>query len=57
LNYKASLDFGRTKMKLKGLSTPVETFRVDLRPEGGNKGVLAVVWEKTKAYLLFRMLS
>jgi hypothetical protein len=56
LNYKPSLDFGRTKMKLKALSDPVETFRVDLRSEGGNKGVLALVWENTEAYIAFTVL-
>src|ERR1700712_2990067 len=43
LNYKPSLDFGRTKMNLKTLPETVETFRVDLRSNGGNKGTLALV--------------
>src|SRR5882724_8556580 len=38
LNYNSSLDFGRTRMNLKHLGTPVETFRVDLRSDGGSKG-------------------
>jgi hypothetical protein len=53
LNYNASLDFGRTKMNLKTLPAPVETFRVDLRNDGGNKGTLALVWEKTEASIPF----
>jgi hypothetical protein len=49
LDYRPSLDFGRTKMNVKALNAPVETLRIDLRNEGGNKGTLAVVWEKTEA--------
>ncbi|HVW85043.1 MAG TPA: DUF2911 domain-containing protein [Bryobacteraceae bacterium] len=48
LNYNPSLDFGRTKMNLKKLPEPVETFRVDLRNDGGNKGTLALAWETTE---------
>jgi hypothetical protein len=57
LNYKPSLDFGRTKMKLKTLPDPVETFRVDLRAEGGNKGTLALIWENTEATVPFTVLQ
>ena len=53
LNYNASYDFGRTKMNLKTLPSPVETFRIDLRNDGGNKGTLALVWEKTEASIPF----
>jgi len=53
LNYNSSLDFGRTKMNLRTLPDPVETFRVDLRADGGNKGILALVWEKTEASIPF----
>jgi hypothetical protein len=53
LDYKAQLDFGRTKMNLRTLSAPVETFRIDLRADGGNKGTLALVWEKTEASIPF----
>jgi hypothetical protein len=53
LNYNARLDFGRTKMNLKTLAAPVETFRIDLRADGGNKGTLALVWEKTEASIPF----
>ncbi len=56
LNYNASLDFGRTKMNVKRLDTPVETFRVDLRNDGGNKGTLALVWENTEASIPFTVL-
>lgn len=53
LNYRAVMDFGRTKMILKRLADPIETFQVDLRNEGGNKGTLALVWENTEAYIPF----
>lgn len=53
LNYNQALDFGRTKMNLRTLAQPVETFRVDLRDEGGNQGTLALVWENTEASIPF----
>jgi hypothetical protein len=53
LNYNPSYDFGRTKMNLKMLPSPVETFRIDLRNDGGNKGTLALIWEKTEASIPF----
>lgn len=56
LNYNSSLDFGRTKMNLKTLAAPVETFRVDLRADGGNKGTLALDWETTEASIPFTVL-
>jgi len=53
LNYDASRDFGRTKMNLKTLPAPVETFRIELRSDGGNKGTLALLWERTEASIPF----
>jgi hypothetical protein len=53
LNYDASQDFGRTKMNLKKLDSPVETFKIDLRSDGGNKGTLALDWETTEASIPF----
>ncbi len=53
LYYKEQFDFGRTPMKTKTLDAPVEAFRVDLRANGGNQGTLALVWEKTEAYIPF----
>ena len=53
LNYDASQDFGRTKMNLKTLAEPVETFKIELRPDGGNKGTLALLWETTEASIPF----
>ena len=49
LDYDSSTDFGRTKMNLKSLPAPVETFKIDLRDDGGNQGTLALDWETTEA--------
>jgi Protein of unknown function (DUF2911) len=53
LDYDSSRDFGRTKMNVKMLAAPVETFKIDLRSDGGNKGTLALVWETTEASIPF----
>jgi Protein of unknown function (DUF2911) len=53
LNYDPSQDFGRTRMNLKTLGTPVETFQIALRQDGGNQGILAVLWETTEASIPF----
>jgi hypothetical protein len=53
LNYDSSQDFGRTKMNLKTLAAPVETFKVELRSDGGNQGTLALLWETTEASIPF----
>jgi len=52
-DYDSSTDFGRTKMNLKTLPTPVETFKIELRSDGGNQGTLALVWETTEASIPF----
>ena len=49
LDYDASRDFGRTKMTIKKLDAPVETFKIELRPGAGNQGTLALLWETTEA--------
>jgi hypothetical protein len=49
LYYKQPFDFGRTPMTVKKLDSPAETFRVDVRDNGGNKGTLALIWETTEA--------
>jgi Protein of unknown function (DUF2911) len=53
LNYDSSRDLGRTKMNVKRLTTPVETFRIELRSNEGNKGTLALLWETTEASIPF----
>jgi len=53
LDYDAAEDFGRTKMTVKTLAAPVETFRIDLTSNGGNKGTLSLIWETTEASIPF----
>ncbi len=56
LDYDPAEDFGRTKMDLRTLSQPVETFRIELTSNGGNKGTLALIWETTEASIPFTVL-
>jgi hypothetical protein len=60
LDYDPSADFGRTKMSVKALKMPVETFKIELRADGsakeGNKGTLALLWENTEASIPFTVL-
>ena len=56
MNYDPSADLGRTRMNFRTLGAPVETFRVDLRNDGGNKGTLALVWETTEVSIPFTVL-
>jgi hypothetical protein len=56
LDYDAAEDFGRTKMNLKTITATVETFRIDLTGNGGNKGTLALIWENTEASIPFTVL-
>jgi hypothetical protein len=57
LNYDSSQDFGRTKMNVRTLAAPVETFKIDLRSDGGNKGTLALLWETTEASIPFTVVQ
>jgi hypothetical protein len=56
-DYDSSTDFGRTKMNLKTLAAPVETFKIDLRSDSGNQATLALDWEKTEASIPFTVLQ
>jgi len=56
LDYDVAEDFGRTKMTVKILATPVETFRIELSSNGGNKGTLSLIWETTEASIPFTVL-
>jgi len=51
LNYDETQDFARVKMNLKTLTTPVETFKIELEPTNGNNGTLSVMWENTNAWV------
>lgn len=56
LYYDQSRDFGRTRMNVKTILLPVETFRIELRPQEENKGILALLWEQTEASIPFTVL-
>jgi hypothetical protein len=49
LDYRSDKDIGRMKMNLKKLDKPVEQLTFEIRPDGGNKGTLALMWENTEA--------
>jgi hypothetical protein len=56
LDYEPERDFGRTKMNLKALASPVEVMKIDLTATGAKSGTLGVVWEKTEAWIPFTIL-
>lgn len=56
LDYDPAEDFGRTKMNVRTLASPVETLRFDLISNGGNKGTLTLRWETTEASVPFTIL-
>jgi len=51
LDYSDAQDFGRVKMNLKPLSSPVETFKIELASTGANAGTLSLNWENTSAWV------
>jgi hypothetical protein len=51
LNYDPTQDFGRVKMNLKSVNSPVETFKIELASTGGNNGTLSLLWENTDAWV------
>ncbi|MEQ1886933.1 MAG: DUF2911 domain-containing protein [Bryobacteraceae bacterium] len=55
LDHDASTDIGRTKMMLKTLEKPVEQLTFEIRPDGGNKGTIALIWENTEATIGFTL--
>src|SRR5579863_162460 len=57
LDYDAAEDFGRTKMTVRTLAAPVETFRIELASNTGNKGTLSLIWETTEASIPFTVLQ
>lgn len=48
-NYNKADDLGRTPLAVKQLSSPVEEFTIELKPEGANKLLLTLAWENTQA--------
>src|SRR5579863_6066880 len=53
LDYRANKDIGRVKMNLKPLDKQVESLTFEVRSDGGNKGTVALIWEKTEASFPF----
>jgi hypothetical protein len=59
LDYNSAEDLGKTKMTVKTLAKPVETFRIELSSNGGassKTGTLALIWETTEASIPFTVL-
>jgi hypothetical protein len=56
LDYHKSRDFGRVKMNLKTLPSPVETFTVRLAQSGANTGTMSLLWENTEVSEPFTVL-
>ena len=57
LDYEPERDFGRTKMEVRKLPSPVETLKIELTSTGGNTGRLALMWENTEASIPFTVLN
>jgi Protein of unknown function (DUF2911) len=61
LDYDSAEDFGRTKMVVRTLATPVETFRIELASSGAGSssktGTLSLIWENTEASIPFTVLQ
>ena len=56
-DYHQNLDLGRAKMSVKALDRPVENFKIEILPAGGNKGTLVMTWEKTQASIPITVLQ
>jgi hypothetical protein len=56
LDYNKNRDFGRVKMSLKTLPSPIETFAIRLTQNAGNTGTLSLLWENTEASEAFTVL-
>jgi hypothetical protein len=53
LAYDKSADLGRVKMNVTKPASPIETFKISLDGEGGNKGKLTMEWENVVATVPF----
>jgi hypothetical protein len=53
LSHDSEKDLGRIKMNLKTLDQPVESLTFEVRSDGGDKGTVALLWEKTEASFPF----
>ena len=47
--YDETQDLGRTKMNVKKLTEPLETFKIAVKPTAGKNGLLTLAWENTEA--------
>ena len=58
-DYHPNLDLGRAKMSVKTLDRPVENFKIEILPAGGNGngGTLVMTWEKTQASIPITVLQ
>jgi hypothetical protein len=57
LDHQSDKDLGRIKMNVKALDQAVESLTFEVRSDGGNKGTLALLWEKTEASFPFTVVS
>ncbi|MFL6246133.1 MAG: DUF2911 domain-containing protein [Thermoanaerobaculia bacterium] len=48
-NYDETKDLGRTKLAVKSLTEPVETFKIGFTPVNPNQATLTFTWENTEA--------
>ncbi len=53
--YNPDLDFVRLPLKKRTMKTPVEKFAITLEKNGGNAGVMKLIWEKTELSMNFRV--
>lgn len=53
--YSPSRDFARIPMQVSALRQPVEQFTISLERQNANAGNLALSWEKTRAWVPFRV--
>jgi hypothetical protein len=53
LDYDKSQDLGRVPMKVTKPAAPIETYKMTLSSEGGNKGKLELAWENVVASVDF----
>ncbi len=53
--YDSSRNFGKTRMIVKTLPSPVETFKILVSSASPKKGTLALSWENTEALVPFTL--
>jgi hypothetical protein len=53
--YNQSQDLGRVPMQVTQLSSPAETYKIDLKPAESNSAMLVLSWGKTQASVPVRL--